>query len=204
MAGICQTTPHAPSTSWPKRTPPQNQADWCSENFEPLDFRLQRLVSTPNDSFWVFQPCSCQLVHPSGSPSAPVPHFGFPMVDVDASMVEQAPLQDVVHVRDPLKFTNDIDVIKESTGVFLVIRPNPMLHFAPFLSTHFFPCLNPIFKNGSFLYGVVLVSVTLLDSNPRPSAEKRSNLAPTPSSSLARTTTIELPECQERRGAKTI
>ena len=31
---------------------------------------------------------------------------------------------------------------------------------------------------------------------------KRSNLAPTPSS-LVRTTTIELPECQERRGAKT-
>ena len=90
------------------------------------------------------------------------------------------------------------------TGVFLVIRPNPMLHFAPCLSTHFFPCLNPIFKNGSFLSVVALVSVTLLDSNPRPSAEKRSNLAPTPSSSLARTTTIELPECQERRGAKTI
>ena len=29
--------------------------------------------------------------------------------------------------------------------VFLVIRPNPILHFAPFLYTHFFPCLNPIF-----------------------------------------------------------
>ena len=88
--------------------------------------------------------------------------------------------------------------------VFLVIRPNPMLHFAPFLSTHFFPRLNTIFKNGSFLSIVALVSVTLLDSNPRPSAEKRSNLAPTPSSSLVRTTTTELPECQERRGAKTI
>ena len=34
-------------------------------------------------------------------------------------------------------------------GIF-VTRPNPKLHFAPFLSTHFFPCLNPIFKNGSF------------------------------------------------------
>ena len=78
---------------------------------------------------------------------------------------------------------------------FLVIRPNPILHFAPFLSTHLFSCLNPIFKNGSFLSVVAFVSVTLLDSNPRPSAEKRSNLAPT--------TTIELPECQERRGAKT-
>ena len=88
--------------------------------------------------------------------------------------------------------------------VFLVTRPNPMLHFAPFLSTHFFPCLNPIFKNGSFLSVVALVSVTLLDSNPRLSAEKRSNLALTPSSSLARTVTVEPPECQERRGAKTI
>ena len=69
-------------------------ANWCSENFELLDIRVQRLVSTPNDSFWVFQPCSCcQLVHPSGSPSAPVPHFGFPMVDVDARMVEQTPFQ---------------------------------------------------------------------------------------------------------------
>ena len=49
-------------------------ANWCSENHEPLDLDLQRLVSTPNDSFWVFQPCSCQLVHHNGSPSAPVPH----------------------------------------------------------------------------------------------------------------------------------
>ena len=40
--------------------------------------------------------------------------------------------------------------------VFSVIRPNPILHFAPFLSTHFFPCLNPIFKNGSFLSVVAL------------------------------------------------
>ena len=92
---------------------------------------------------------------------------------------------------------------KSPSWAFLVTRPNPILHFAPFLSTHFFPCLNSIFKNGSFLSVVALVSVTLLDSNPRPSAEKRSNLAPTPSSSLARTTTFELPECQERRGAKT-
>ena len=35
-------------------------------------------------------------------------------------------------------------------GIFFVIRPNPILHFGPFLSTHFFPCLNPIFKNASF------------------------------------------------------
>ena len=83
----------------------------------------------------------------------------------------------------------------ERRGVFLVIRPNPTLHFAPFLSTHFFPCLNPIFKNGLFLSVVALGSVTLLDSNPRSSTEKRSNLA---------TTTIELPECQERRGANNL
>ena len=64
----------------------------------------------------------------------------------------------------------------------------PEPHIAFFCPTHFFPCLNPIFKNGSFLSVVALVSVTLSVSNPRPSAEKRSNLA---------TTTIELPECQQ-------
>ena len=41
-------------------------------------------------------------------------------------------------------------------GVFSVIRPNPILHFAPILSTHFFACLNPKFKNGSFLSVVAL------------------------------------------------
>ena len=86
-------------------------------------------------------------------------------------------------------------------GVFLVIRPNPTLHFAPFLSTHFYPCLSPMFKYGSFLSVVALVSVTLLDSNPRPLRGKKIELG-TDSSSLARTTTIELPECQERRGQK--
>ena len=88
-------------------------------------------------------------------------------------------------------------------GIFSY-TPEPHIAFCPILSTHFFPCLNPIFKNGSFLSVVALVSVTLLDSKLRPSADKRSNLTPTPSSSLARTATIELPECQERRGAKTI
>ena len=53
--------------------------------------------------------------------------------------------------------------------------PEPQLHHAPFLSTHFFPCSFPTFKNGSFLSVVALMSVTLLDSNPR-SAEKRSIL----------------------------
>ena len=93
------------------------------------------------------------------------------------------------------------DVCGNNLGVFFVIRPNPMLHFAPFLSTHFFPCLNPIFKNGSFLSVVALVSVTLLNLNPRASPEKRSILAPPPLP--PRTATIDLPKCQERRGAKT-
>ena len=76
-----------------------------------------------------------------------------------------------------------------SKGIFSY-TPEPHIAFLPlFLSTHFFPCLFTIFKNGSFLSVVALVSVTLLDSNPRPSAEKRSILAPTPASSLARTTT---------------
>ena len=57
-------------------------------------------------------------------------------------------------------FTRALGHDEDPRGVFSVIRPNPMLHFAPFLSTHFFPCLNPIFKNGSFLSVVALVSVT--------------------------------------------
>ena len=67
-----------------------------------------------------------------------------------------------------------------------VWAPDTTLHFAPFLSTHFFPCL---IQNGPFLSVVALVSMTPSDSNPRPSAENRSNLA---------TMTIELPEYQER------
>ena len=35
-------------------------------------------------------------------------------------------------------------------GHFSVARPNSILHFLH-LCTHFFPCLNPLFKNGSFL-----------------------------------------------------
>ena len=34
--------------------------------------------------------------------------------------------------------------------MFLVIRANPTMHFAPFLSTHFFLCLNPCSKMGYF------------------------------------------------------
>ena len=36
--------------------------------------------------------------------------------------------------------------------VFLVLRPNPIMHFAPFVSTNFFP----YFLNGSFLSVVAL------------------------------------------------
>ena len=54
----------------------------------------------------------------------------------------------------------------------LVLRQKPILHSAPFSSTHIFPCLNRIFKNGSFLSVVALVSVTLLDSNPLPPRKK--------------------------------
>ena len=57
-------------------------------------------------------------------------------------------------------------IVPGNFGYFLVTRPKPIFHFAPFLSTHFFPCLNTIFKNGSFLSVVALVSVTLKVSNP--------------------------------------
>ena len=39
---------------------------------------------------------------------------------------------------------------------------------APFLATHFFPCLNLMFKNGSFLSVVVLVSVHFQIPIPAP------------------------------------
>ena len=51
-------------------------------------------------------------------------------------------------------------------GVFWVIRPNTILHFAPFLSTHFFPWLNPMFKNGSFLS--VVAHTFRFESSPSP------------------------------------
>ena len=60
-----------------------------------------------------------------------------------------------------MRLPHALEGSKAQTGaqlrrVFLVIRPNPMLHFAPFVSTHFFPCLNPTFKNLSFLSVVAL------------------------------------------------
>ena len=53
--------------------------------------------------------------------------------------------------------------------VFLVIRPNPTLHFAPFLSVHF--SREPMSKICHFF---ALVFVTLLDSNPSSLHRKKS------------------------------
>ena len=69
-------------------------------------------------------------------------------------------------------YSLSVTVSTSSAGVFSVMRPNPILHFAPFLSTHFFPCLNPIFKNWSFLSVVALVSVTLQFRIPPPPTKK--------------------------------
>ena len=104
-------------------------ANGCSKDFESLHPRLQSLVSSPNNSLRVFGNC-CQLVHPSGSPSALVPHFPFSMVDAD---VEQAPFHDFVDVRNTFCFAKDIDVIKEGKQTFslhqmvLDCRQCPML-----------------------------------------------------------------------------
>ena len=80
----------------------------------------------------------------------------------------------------PFVQRHDFDCRGESAGIFSY-TPEPHIAFCPIFVHPFFPCLNPIFKNGSFLSVVALVSLTLSDSNPR-SSEKRSNLAPTPSS----------------------
>ena len=86
-------------------------------------------------------------------------------------------------------------------GYFELCARTPCCILPHFCPLHFFACLNPMFKNGSFLSVVALVSETLLDSNPRPSAEKKDRfwhrLPPPPAP-----TTIDLSECQERRGAK--
>ena len=91
---------------------------------------------------------------------------------------------------------------EDGWGIFSYM---PELHIAfCLIFVHpLFPMFEPHIQKWSFLSVVALVSVTLLDSNPR-TPEKRSNLVPTPSSSLARTMTIDLPECQERHRAKTI
>ena len=81
--------------------------------------------------------------------------------------------------------------------------PEPHIAFCPFLSTHFFEGLNPMFKKWViFVRRRPCVCDTLKFESTAP-PEKRSILARTPSSP-PRTTTIELPECHERRGAKTM
>ena len=88
-------------------------------------------------------------------------------------------------------------------GIFSY-TPEPHVAFCPIFVHPLFPVFEPhIQKWVIFVRRRPCVCDTFRFESP-PSAEKRSNLAPTPSSSLARTTTIELPECQERRGAKTI
>ena len=71
----------------------------------------------------------------------------------------------------------------KSEGAFLEKRPNPILHFAPF----FVHLLFPVFETPYLKMGLCCPSSPLCLS-----------------SSLARTTTLELPECQERRGANMV
>ena len=51
--------------------------------------------------------------------------------------------------------------------------PEPHIAFCSIFVHPLLPCLNPIFKNGSFLSVVALVSVTLLVSNPSPHPGKK-------------------------------
>ena len=44
---------------------------------------------------------------------------------------------------DPDKTVTALRKTRSETRVFLVVRPNPFLYFAPFLSTHFFPVFEP-------------------------------------------------------------
>ena len=107
-----------------------------------------------------------------------------------------------------------------SSGVFLIARPNPVMNFAPFLSTHFFPCVNHVQKwvifvrrrlgpsemSDNYYSPCSCESVacrwTLLDLSLLPSPEKRLILAPTPPSPPW-TLTIDLLECQQLRHTKT-
>ena len=92
---------------------------------------------------------------------------------------------------------------KEFEGIFSY---TPELHvaFCPIFVHPLLPVFEPhILKWVIFVRRRPCVCDTLRFESPLLRG-KKSNLAPTPSSSLARTTTIELPECQERRGAKTI
>ena len=94
-----------------------------------------------------------------------------------------------------------IEAVRMGRGIFSC-TPEPHIAFCPIFVHPLFPVFEPHIQK--WVIFVRRRPLTLLDSNPSPSPEKRSILAPTPSSSLAQTARIDLPECQERRGAKTI
>ena len=64
--------------------------------------------------------------------------------------------------------------------VFLVVRPNPTLHFAPFWSTHFFPCLKPHVQKWVISVRRRPCVCDTFRFESRASPEKRSILAPLP------------------------
>ena len=95
---------------------------------------------------------------------------------------------------------------KTCQGYFKLYARTPcciLLHFCP---THFFLRLNPyILKWLIFVRRRACVCDTFRFESPSSTGKKRSNLVSTPSSPPSfpsATTTIDFPECQERRGAK--
>ena len=111
-------------------------------------------------------------------------------------------------------------------GIFSC-TPEPHVAFCPILSTHFFPFLNPTFKNGSFLSVVALCDLpkcqtimkvrvcvkaspteswrvmdTQRSESPPPSPEKRSILAPTPSPPPRGLRPLTLPNVKNDAGQK--
>ena len=92
---------------------------------------------------------------------------------------------DVIHVSDSSQtrsaresetFNVGDETLRERSErpVLGIFSHTPEAHvaFCPIFVHPLFPVFEPIFKNGSFLSVVALVSVTLVDSNPRPSSEK--------------------------------
>ena len=89
--------------------------------------------------------------------------------------------------------------LSSKKGIFSY-TPEPQIAFC----IHFFPCLNPIFKNGSFLSAVALCVCDTLRFESPPLPGKKIDFGTDSLLFPLRTATIDLPECQERRGAKTI
>ena len=67
--------------------------------------------------------------------------------------------------------------VYKSTKGFFYYTPEAHVAFCPILSTHFFPCLNPTFKNGSFFVRRRPCVCDIFRFESPPPAEKRSNLA---------------------------